>query len=520
MIGRAGRLAGALLGLLFHFARPADAATPCVAGMAGSYPCRNVDLMAFVTLPAMGCTQGNTVWGWTDPLTGKEYALMGCTNGVSFLDVSDPENPRYLGRLPTQSFNSIWRDIKVYADHAFVVSEAADHGLQVFDLRQLRGATGPPVDFTPSAHYAGFQRAHTIALDEATGFAYAMGTETCGRGLHMVDVRNPAAPVFAGCFSQDGYTHDAQCVVYAGPDARYRGREICFASNEDTLTIVDVSDKSAPVMLSRTGYAGYSYAHQGWLTEDHRYFLLDDEYDEANFGHNTRTYIWDVSLLDAPKAPWTYTAATAASDHNQYVRGRYVYQANYRAGLRILDLNDIGNRNLTEVAFFDTYPSSDAAGTVGAWNNYPFFASGTVLVSGINEGLFVLRPAIPPEALRFYTVTPCRAADTRDPPGPFGGPAMAPGQDRSFTIGGRCGVPPTARAVALNVTVAGPTAQGHLRIYPGSVLPLTSAINYRAGQVRANNAIVGLSGGGSLTVRADQATGSVHVLIDVTGYFE
>jgi choice-of-anchor B domain-containing protein len=402
----------------------------------------------------------------------------------------------------------------------FVVSEAAGHGLQVFDLTQLRGLTGPPVDFTASAHYDDFHHAHTLALNETTGFAYAVGSETCGQGLHMVDVRNPASPAFAGCYSADGYTHDVQCVAYAGPDARYRGREICFASNEDTLTIVDVTDKSAPALLSRTGYAGRGFTHQGWLTEDHRYFLLDDETDEIAFGHGTRTYVWDLSLLDAPKAPWTYTAATSATDHNQYVRGRYVYQANYRAGLRILDLIDIGSRNLTEVGFFDTYPTGDTPGTVGAWNNYPFFPSGVVLVSGINEGLFVLRPAIPPEPLRFYTVTPCRVADTRDLAGPFGGPPLAAGQDRGFAIGGRCGVPATARAAALNVTVAGPSAQGHLRIYPGSVLPFASAINYRAGQVRANNAIVGLSGGGGLTVRADQAAGSVHVLIDVTGYFQ
>jgi len=121
--------------------------------------------------------------------------------------------------------------------------------------------------------------------------------------------------------------------------------------------------------------------------------------------------------------------------------------------------------------------------------------------------------------LRFYTVTPCRVADTRDPAGPSGGPALSPGEDRRFPIGGRCGIPGTARAVALNVTVAGPTAQGSLRIYPGSVLPVASAVNYRGGQVRSNNSIVGLSGGG-LTVRADQATGSVHVLMDVTGYFD
>ena len=115
-----------------------------------------------------------------------------------------------------------------------------------------------------------------------TGFAYAAGTRTCEGGLHVVDVRTPAAPRAAGCFSFDGYTHETQCVVYEGPDTLYRDREICFNSNEDTLTIVDATDKLEPVQLSRTGYGGSAYTHQGWLTEDQRFFLVNDEGDETD----------------------------------------------------------------------------------------------------------------------------------------------------------------------------------------------------------------------------------------------
>ena len=104
----------------------------------------------------------------------------------------------------------------------------------------------------------------------------------------------------AGCFSLDGYTHETQCVIYAGPDTFYRDREICFNSNEDTLTIVDATDKLEQVQLSRTGYGGSAYTHQGWLTEDQRFFLVNDEGDEIAFKHPTRTWIWDVSDLDAP----------------------------------------------------------------------------------------------------------------------------------------------------------------------------------------------------------------------------
>ena len=153
-----------------------------------------------------------------------------------------------------------------------------------------------------TAHYSGFGSTHTLALNTSTGFAYAVGTRTCEGGLHVVDVRTPASPRAAGCFSLDGYTHETQCVIYDGPDTLYRGHEICFNSNEDTLTIVDVTDKLEQAQLSRTGYGGSAYTHQGWLTEDQRFFLVNDEGDELAFRHPTRTWIWDVSDLDAPSA--------------------------------------------------------------------------------------------------------------------------------------------------------------------------------------------------------------------------
>lgn len=370
--------------------------TPCSNGFAGIYPCSRVDLLAFMPLSSIGSGNGNDIWGWTDPLTNKEYALVGRTSGTSFVDISDPENPVYLGNLPTHTSNSIWRDIKVYANYAFIVSEASGHGMQIFDLTQLRDVLDPPMTFSETAHFNGFGSAHNIVINEDTGYAYGVGTDTCGGGMHMVNIQIPTSPSNAGCFSADGYTHDAQCVVYQGPDVEHQGQEICFNSNEDTLTIVDVTNKAVSVQLSRTGYGGSAYTHQGWLTEDHAYFLLGDEQDELDFGHNTRTYIWDVSNLDAPILIGNYTATTAAIDHNMYVKGAYVYQSNYRAGLRILNLNDIANGNLTEKAYFDIYPSNDNANFNGSWSNYPYFDSGIVVINGIEEGLFIVRPDLTP----------------------------------------------------------------------------------------------------------------------------
>jgi choice-of-anchor B domain-containing protein len=366
----------------------------CEDGAAASHACEHVDLLAQLPLSSFGfgAESANDVWGWTDAATGREYALLGLNVGTAFVDVSDPEAPLYLGLLPTHTRVSLWRSIKVYADHAFVVSEARGHGMQVFDLTRLRDVPAPPMLFTEDAHYAGFGNAHNVVVNEETGFAYAVGTTTCGRGLHMVDIRAPKLPVAAGCYAADGYTHDAQCVVYRGPDADHAGRELCFASNEDTLTIVDVTDKAAPQLVSRTAYAGTGYTHQGWLTEDHRYLLLDDELDEVDFDHATRTWVWDVSDLDAPLLVGSHDAATTSIDHNQYVVGSHLYQANYTSGLRVLRMGDLSRLELAEVAFFDTVPEHDDPQFQGAWNNYPFFASGIVLVSDIERGLFVLEP--------------------------------------------------------------------------------------------------------------------------------
>jgi pectate lyase len=120
----------------------------------------------------------------------------------------------------------------------------------------------------------------------------------------------------------------------------------------------------------------------------------------------------------------------------------------------------------------------------------------------------------------YFTLTPCRVLDTRDPNGPFGGPALAAGESRTFTVAGQCGIAPSATAVAVNVTVTQPTVTGHLRLYPAGTSPLVSSLNYRAGQTRANNAVVGLSASGQLTIRNGQHSGTAHVILDVSGYFE
>ncbi len=260
---------------------PALSQVRCENGTADGFPCDRVDLLAVVApgqLGAGGDTLLNDVWGWTDPETGRNYALVGRTNGTAFVDVSDPSQPRYVGDLPATegSEPGQWRDMKVFRDHLFVVAGGpVRHGMQIFDLTQLRDVPEAR-EFRPAATYDGVASSHNIVINEETGFAYLVGSavegETCDGGSHIVDINEPLNPIFVGCFAHlatgrrgTGYTHDAQCVIYRGPDGDHRGREICAGGNETHFSLADVTDKSNPVPLSAAQYPGTGYAHQGWF---------------------------------------------------------------------------------------------------------------------------------------------------------------------------------------------------------------------------------------------------------------
>ncbi len=376
----------------------------CDEGAAAGFSCEGVDLLAFLPISVIGgepWERVSDVWGWTDPETGREYALVGRSGGAAIVDVSDPAGPRYVGVVSANPSGA--RDLKVYADHLFFTGDGAgEHGLVVFDLTRLRGAPAEPVEFEPDAVYDGIASAHNLVLDPESGFAFPVGAsgggQTCGGGLHMVDVRDPKSPVFAGCFTDtegliyQGRTHDAQCVVYRGPDERFQGRQLCFASNETALRIIDVTEKESPAPIGTATYPGLAYVHQGWLTDDHRYYYLDDELDElVGTAPKTRTFIFDVSELDDPILVGSVDGPSGATDHNLYVKGDRMYQANYQAGFRLLDISD--PESPVEIGWFDTTPyEGDPPGFVGAWTAYPFFESGTVIVTSMYEGVFLLRP--------------------------------------------------------------------------------------------------------------------------------
>jgi choice-of-anchor B domain-containing protein len=333
----------------------------------------------------MGGSNGsaNGIWGWFDTQSGKEYALLSFgADGTAFVDVSDPDVPVFLGRLLGNS-----RDIKVYQDHAY--TSGGKSGMQVFDLTRLRGLVSPQ-NFSADVVYGDFESAHNLALNEDSGFAYAVQTDTCGGGLHIIDIRTLNNPLFAGCHSTV-QTHNTQCVIYQGPDIDHPNNpEICVSSNTDHLEVVDVTNKTAPVTISTTTYPQLRQVHQGWLSEDHRFFLLGDEGDEQAFNLPTRTHVFNVSNLDAPEYVFAYEAGTASIDHNLFIFGNRVFEANHTSGLRVLEFGDLANKELMEIAFFDTYPTDDGTDGTGARSVYPYFPSGNIIVSDRNSGLFIL----------------------------------------------------------------------------------------------------------------------------------
>ena len=379
------------------------------------FDCGAADLQSFLP-PSKMTPDGHYVplsslWGYTDTQTKTEWAIVGLRDGSTFVDITNPTQPRTVAYLPhTEGARpSSWREMKVYKDHAFIVSDAAGpHGIQIFDMTRLRTMkpqpNGLPQKVEADVIYRNVNSVHDMVINEESGFGYAVGSSgggtTCGGGLHMIDIKNPKEPKFVGCFAdtetgrqRTGYIHDALCVMYKGPDRRYRGKELCVGSNETMLSLQDVTDKTKPRVISRAAYPKVGYTHQGWLTEDHKYFYLDDELDETGgLVDKTRTLIWDFTDLENPKLVKEFFGKEGASDHNQYVKGDLLYQSNYRAGLRVLSIKDPVNPK--EIAYFDTDPfRPNTAGFNGAWNVFPFFKSGSIIISSVEQGLFVVKTA-------------------------------------------------------------------------------------------------------------------------------
>jgi choice-of-anchor B domain-containing protein len=324
----------------------------------------------------------NDCWGYVSP-SGREYAIIGLQMSTAFVEITDPSAPKVVGVIP--STGSLWRDIKTFGTYAYSVTEASV-GVQIIDLAQIDSGV---VTLANTVTTGGVPATHNAVIDEVSGYLYRAGGGS-GRGLRAYDLNaDPVNPPFVGQWN-GRYVHDAQVVTYtSGP---YAGRQIAFCcgglNNGSTMTgviVLDVTNKSNMYVRDYGYYSNPAYSHQGWLSPDRQLFYVNDEKDGS--GQKTRTIVMDVSDLSNLKHVTSFNSKARAISHNLYTKGNRIFEANYRAGLRVFDsTNPLAP---TEIGWFDTWPSDDATRFNGLWSNYPFFPSGVVIGSDLEKGLFV-----------------------------------------------------------------------------------------------------------------------------------
>ncbi len=336
----------------------------------------HIDLAGFPSRPA----SGNDCWGYVSP-SGREYALMCVSTALAVVEITNPSNPVIIAEIPHNT--SLWGDVKVYRDHCYVSNESGG-GIQVISLADVDNGN---VTLVRSLTNNGLSTAHNVYVDTDSGFLYVIGANINGGSAVVFDLAIPSNPALAGMIPGP-YTHDLQAVTFTS--GQYAGRQIAYCCNGSTaFDIVDVTNKASMFRVGRIVYPGLNYCHQGWLSEDRNYFFLDDELDEQNgYSNVTLTRVFDVSDITNPTLASTFTSGMRSIDHNLYVNGNFVFEANYRSGLRIFDATD--PLNAVQTGWFDTYPENDNLGFDGAWSNYPYFPSGTVIISDITRGLFVV----------------------------------------------------------------------------------------------------------------------------------
>jgi choice-of-anchor B domain-containing protein len=335
---------------------------------------------------------------------------VGLGNGTAVVDLSDPENPREVVTIPGR--DSSWREVKVYQHfdagsnrfraYAYITTEASNAGLQVIDLSGLPATATLATTLVDTgsqhtAYVSNINYATNVALPGAQAFLYLAGSNLNGGAWRAYSLANPSAPqLVATAPPGTEYVHDATSLLLT--DARtaqcapgHNPCEVYVDFNENSVDLWDVTDKAAPVMLSSTTYSDASYTHSGWPTADQRHIFVHDELEELFGGLRTQIYTMNVDDLRNPFIVASYQGPDTTIDHNGYVKDGFLYVSHYRRGLVVFDAGD--PEQLHEVASFDTFlaPAANEAGFDGAWGVYPFFPSGIVVISDINNGLFVLR---------------------------------------------------------------------------------------------------------------------------------
>jgi choice-of-anchor B domain-containing protein len=308
----------------------------------------------------------NDVWGYTDPNNGNEYALLGTTTGLSVVNIVNRNAPYETGFFP--GANSTWRDIKTFGSYAYVTNESSG-GIAIIDLSD-------PENPVAAGTYTGggFSRAHNLYIDTATGLLYSAGANLGVGGTRILDLSNPTAPAEIGNW-EGAYFHDVMV---------QNGRLYGSAINNATLYVLDVTNPASIATLGTVGGYPNAFTHNAWVTPDDNYVMTTDETAGA------ACRMWDLSGLPNLVQTAAYLPNAATIPHNTHIVGDLAVISHYELGVRIVDVGD--PYNLTELGYYDTWPSGNGGGFNGCWGAYPFFANSPniIVASDLSTGLYVL----------------------------------------------------------------------------------------------------------------------------------
>lgn len=330
----------------------------------------NITLLGQLDYQALHSTNLSNLWGYTDE-TGIEYAIVGTEDGVSIASLANPANPTEIFFEPGS--NTIWREVKTYGDYAYISTEETD-GLMIIDLSPLPGSTTLPVTYFFGQAGGLFQTAHSLFIDE-NGILYLHGTDRGNGGVIFYDLNtSPTNPAEVGEFDT-WYVHDS----YARGDTLYAGHIL-----DGFFSIVDVSDKANPILLG-TQNTPHNFTHNTWLSDNGQFLFTTDEVSGAFVGSYDVSDPTDIQEVDRIQ----HDPGTGVIPHNTYYKNGYLFTSYYRSGVTIHDAQF--PNMLVEVGHYDTSPMA-GDGFNGAWGVYPYFPSGNIIISDMEQGLFVLGP--------------------------------------------------------------------------------------------------------------------------------
>ncbi len=327
----------------------------------------------------IGGASYSACWGYRAP-NGREYAILGCGTGTAFVEITDTLN--IIERAFKTGLTSGWREMKVFSNYCYVVSEANGSGLQIFDLQYLPDSVRLVTTYT----YAGYTRTHSISQSGPYLYLHggnvSPGLPNVG-GVTVLDLTNPVAPVKRGSWGTQ-YVHDSRilqdtiwaCNIYDPPLGGVASIFVINATNKDNLTTIN-SWINNPNPFPHNCAIPLS---------NRRYILTTDEKSSPN----GKLKIWDRSNLSAPVLAYTWmpTGIITAIVHNVEIYGNYAIVAHYRAGVRVVNISN--PTAPVEAAWYDTYPSSNSADYSGCWGVF-MFPSGKIIGSDMQTGLYVLK---------------------------------------------------------------------------------------------------------------------------------